>query len=139
MREEHHGKNAQKLIRKPPTHSTSINGVASYICSTTRLAGASPRGLQYTSHVITVKKKQRPQSGCHPAAEIKAQPKKCRKSSHIPHKPSAAYAPNAQHGRRAMLTIIQHTDTERVGGSSTRATSSNDRRARGCCTQSHPL
>ncbi|RNC52083.1 hypothetical protein TcCL_ESM10734 [Trypanosoma cruzi] len=57
MREEHHGKNAQKVACKPSTHSTSTSSVASYICFTKMSAGASPRGLPYTSHVITLKKK----------------------------------------------------------------------------------
>ncbi|RNE98417.1 hypothetical protein TcG_12751 [Trypanosoma cruzi] len=75
MHEEHHGKNAQELICKTPTHSASINGVAPHMGFTRILAGASLRGLPYTSHVVTVKKNQRLQSNRHPAAEIKAQPK----------------------------------------------------------------
>ncbi|RNF06760.1 hypothetical protein TcG_10230 [Trypanosoma cruzi] len=76
MHEEHHGKNAQKLACNTPTHSASINGVASCLGFTRILACASLRGLPYTSHVVTVKKKQRLLSDRHPAAEIKAQSNK---------------------------------------------------------------
>ncbi|ESS55275.1 hypothetical protein TCDM_13265 [Trypanosoma cruzi Dm28c] len=76
MHKEHHGKNAQELICKPPTHSASINNVAPCLGFTRILACASLRGLPYTSHVVTVKKKQRLLSDRHPAAKIKAQSNK---------------------------------------------------------------
>ncbi|RNF07805.1 hypothetical protein TcG_10033 [Trypanosoma cruzi] len=57
VHEEHHGKNTQELICKPSTHSTSTSCVAPCLSFTRILAGASLRGLPYTSHVITVKKK----------------------------------------------------------------------------------
>ncbi|RNF02706.1 hypothetical protein TcG_11200 [Trypanosoma cruzi] len=76
VHEEHHDKNAYEIACKTPTHSTSINGVASCLGFTSVSTCSFLRGLPYTSHVITVKKKQRHHSGCHPAAKIKAQPNK---------------------------------------------------------------
>ncbi|RNC54159.1 hypothetical protein TcCL_ESM08438 [Trypanosoma cruzi] len=45
MREEHHGKNAQKIACKTPTHSASIKSMAPCLSFTRIFAGASPRGL----------------------------------------------------------------------------------------------
>ncbi|RNC42794.1 hypothetical protein TcCL_NonESM07537 [Trypanosoma cruzi] len=76
MREEHHGKNAQELIRKPLNSFRVNKSMAPYMRFTTMSTCSFLRSLQYTSHVITIKKKQLLQSGCHPAANIKAQSNK---------------------------------------------------------------
>ncbi|EKF30695.1 hypothetical protein MOQ_005493 [Trypanosoma cruzi marinkellei] len=137
MREEHHGKDAQELVFKAlnPFRTSEKHGTRNGLRKNVGWCffGRSPIHIardhsqdKSNASSPTVIPRRRPRHN----------PIKCRKSSYIPPGPSAAHEANAQHGRRVMLTNTQRTDTERVGGGSTRATSSNDRRARGRRTQS---
>ncbi|RNC52625.1 hypothetical protein TcCL_ESM10119 [Trypanosoma cruzi] len=140
VHEEHHGKNAQELICKTLNSFHVNTSMASYMGFKTISTCSFLRDFPYTSHGTRGEKKSNASSPTVvPRRRSKHNPTKRRKSSHISNTPSRAYAANAQHGRRAMLTIIQRTDTEGVGRSSTQATSVNGKRARGCCSQSHSL
>ncbi|EAN83325.1 hypothetical protein Tc00.1047053509281.30 [Trypanosoma cruzi] len=114
MHEEHHGKNAQKISCRTPTHSASTKSMAPDMGFARILASASLRGLPYT-HIARdhSEGKVAPPVRLSIGGTDQSTVQKSRKSLHISKVASAPYAANAQHGRGAISTHTQHTDTKK--------------------------
>ncbi|RNC54064.1 hypothetical protein TcCL_ESM08531 [Trypanosoma cruzi] len=112
MRGEHHGKNAQELMCKP-LNSFHVNkqcGIMPGLCKNVGWRFSERPPIKIARDHSKKKSNASSLTVIQPQAS-KHNPTKCRKSSHISHRPSTAYAANAQHGRRVMPTNTQHTDT----------------------------